>query len=216
MSVTARRGRHKAFNREEALQKAAHLFWKRGFSPTSLADLTEAMGIHPPSLYNAFGGKEALFLEVLKGYLQNSDRWLQESFAAHASIRQAITEIISLSAKFLTDPAHPPGCLLACGGVNLNSSDARIEMAMRKSRRSREALLVWKLRHARRSGELPASLCPLSFAAYLQSVLQGMSAQARDGASCEQLTEVGRLAMQCWPEAATVAMTHAGVYCISG
>jgi len=199
MTEIAKRGRQKSFDRAEALEKAAHLFWKRGFSPTSLAELTSAMGIHPPSLYNAFGGKEDLFLEVLDNYMRESDEWLEEEFAAYSSMRQAFAHILLHMADFLTDPVHPPGCLLACGGVNLESADSRIEKTMSQLRHGREEYFLGKLRKARRDGELPAELSPRSFAAYFQSVQQGMSALARDGANRERLREVARVAMLAWP-----------------
>lgn len=199
MTRPATKGRHRSFDRQEVLKKAAHLFWQHGYSPTSLAQLTQAMGIHPPSLYNAFGGKEDLFLEVMRDYLAESDRWLRDTFARHDRVRNAIDCILKDTAAFMTDPSHPPGCLLSCGSVNLQSEDARIARLMRESRRSREALLVRKLRLARRRNELPAHISPRGFAAYLYSLVQGMSAQARDGATRAQLEQVARLAMECWP-----------------
>jgi TetR/AcrR family transcriptional regulator, copper-responsive repressor len=199
MTGSATKGRHRSFDRKAVLEKAAHLFWRHGYSPTSLAELTQAMGIHPPSLYNAFGGKEDLFLEVMRDYLEASDCWFRDAFARHGTIRAAIAGMLQDMVDFMTDPAHPPGCLLASGSVNLDPEDGRIADLMRKARRSREALLVCKLREARRRGELPAHVSPRGFAAYLYSLIQGMSAQARDGATREQLGQVARLAMECWP-----------------
>lgn len=196
---SATKGRHLSFDRKAVLEKAALLFWRHGYSPTSLAELTRAMGIHPPSLYNAFGGKEDLFLEVMRNYLEESDRWLRDAFARHGTVRAGIVSLLEDMADFMTDPSHPPGCLLSSGSVNLDPEDGRIADLMRKSRRSREALLACKLRQARRQGELPAHISPRAFAAYLHSLIQGMSAQARDGATKSQLSEVARLAMAGWP-----------------
>jgi TetR/AcrR family transcriptional regulator, copper-responsive repressor len=199
MKAAVPKGRHRSFDRKEVLEKAAHLFWRHGYSPTSLAELTQAMGIHPPSLYNAFGGKEDLFLEIMRDYLEESDLWLRDAFARHATVRAGIAALLEDMADFMADPSHPPGCLLASGSVNLEPEDERIALWMRKARRRRQALLVCKLREARQRGELPAHLSPRGFAAYLYSLIQGMSAQARDGASRAQLVEVARLAMQAWP-----------------
>ena len=62
------RGRPRAFDMDKALDARARLFWRKGYEGTSIADLTEAMGINPPSLYAAFGGKEALFRQALDRY----------------------------------------------------------------------------------------------------------------------------------------------------
>lgn len=198
----AARGRQLSFNRQVALRKAAHLFWKNGFAPTSLSELTAAMGIHPPSLYNAFGGKENLFREVLDDYLAKSNPWLEATFAKHVSVRAALEALAYDMAVFLTDTEHPPGCLLSCGGVNLDAEHADLARTLRQMRRHREAMLVCKLKQARKSGELPRHLSPRRFADYVMTVQQGMSAMARDGASRQQLIEVARLALMVWPKKA--------------
>src|SRR4051794_21977945 len=63
------RGRPRAFAIDEALDRALQVFWHKGYEGTSLTDLTQAMGITRPSLYTAFGDKEALFRKVLDRYL---------------------------------------------------------------------------------------------------------------------------------------------------
>src|SRR4051812_12815037 len=62
------RGRPLSFDRAAALERAMHVFWERGYEAASIADLTAAMGITPPSLYTAFGDKEHLFLEAIEAY----------------------------------------------------------------------------------------------------------------------------------------------------
>lgn len=64
------RGRPREFDRTEALNKAMLLFWRKGYTATSMSDLYEAMGIKSPSLYAAFGSKENLYDEVLQHYEQ--------------------------------------------------------------------------------------------------------------------------------------------------
>jgi AcrR family transcriptional regulator len=61
-------GRPRSFDIEKALDQALQVFWHKGYEGTSLSDLTEAMGINRPSLYAAFGNKEALFRKALDRY----------------------------------------------------------------------------------------------------------------------------------------------------
>src|SRR5690348_16407227 len=70
---TRGRGRPRAFDRKAALDAAMRLFWKKGYSATSIADLTAAMGIGSPSLYAAFGSKEQLYAEALDHYRNENE-----------------------------------------------------------------------------------------------------------------------------------------------
>jgi len=65
-----RTGRPRSFCKEDALDKAMTVFWRHGYEGASMADLTKAMGINPPSLYACFGSKEGLFKTVLERYDQ--------------------------------------------------------------------------------------------------------------------------------------------------
>src|SRR5260370_33982821 len=69
--ISRMRGRPRAFDQQAALDRAMMLFWRQGYEPTSLSDLSGAMGINAPSIYAAFGDKERLFLRVLDRYLGN-------------------------------------------------------------------------------------------------------------------------------------------------
>lgn len=61
-------GRPKKFKREDVIQTAMELFWLKGYSATSLSDLTEATGLNKKSLYNEFGSKHDLFKVSLEAY----------------------------------------------------------------------------------------------------------------------------------------------------
>ena len=61
-------GRPREFDTEKALELATALFWRKGYEGTSLSDLTQTLGITRPSLYAAFGNKEALFRLALERY----------------------------------------------------------------------------------------------------------------------------------------------------
>ena len=99
-------GRKIAFDKQHALAAAMHVFWKKGFSGASLADLTTAMGINKPSLYAAFGNKESLFIQhyelsynicewkdpnLFRGFSFINQKILDESVTMHQSGAKFIT-----------------------------------------------------------------------------------------------------------------------------
>src|SRR5690349_9540518 len=107
-------GRPRAFDKDKALDMALAVFWERGYAGTSIADLTQALGINPPSLYAAFGNKEALFHQVLDRYQSRRDELMAEAFSV-PSAREAMLRLLLGAADLLTDKQNPGGCLLVSG-----------------------------------------------------------------------------------------------------
>src|SRR5262245_8528467 len=109
-----RRGRPRAFDREAALAKATRLFWEKGFEATSIADLTDTMGIGAPSLYAAFGSKEALYAEALKHYSESNAALVWERFSTADTAREAVLSFLLDSAAALTGAVAdiPRGCMV--------------------------------------------------------------------------------------------------------
>src|SRR5690349_867915 len=113
------RGRPRAFDREAALARATRLFWLKGYEATSIADLTEAMGIGSPSLYAAFGSKEALYREALRHYCENYDALVWARFLAAETAREAVRSLLLDSAAVLTGGRAdiPSGCMVTLSSV---------------------------------------------------------------------------------------------------
>src|SRR4029077_21004340 len=109
-------GRPRAFDRDKALDQALHVFWEKGYEGTSIADLTGAMGINPPSLYAAFGNKEELFRAALDRYEGLRDQVLEEAFAAPTA-RDAMTLLLEGTPDRLSDKDKRKGCLMVQGAL---------------------------------------------------------------------------------------------------
>src|SRR5438876_1611267 len=112
-------GRPRAFDVDEALDQALKVFWRKGYEGTSLPDLTRAMGINRPSLYAAFGNKEALFRKALDRYAQGPAAYVREALSKPTA-RAVVQHLLLGAVEMATDPRHPRGCLavqgaLACG-----------------------------------------------------------------------------------------------------
>jgi AcrR family transcriptional regulator len=191
-------GRPRAFDRDKALDRALHVFWARGYEGTSIADLTEAMGINPPSLYAAFGNKEALFRQALDRYEARRDEVMAEAFAAPTA-REAMTRLIEGTADRLSDKDKPRGCLMVqgalCGGEECES--VKRDLAARRA--GGEVLIRGRLKRAKREGDLPEDADPVTLARFVATVLQGMSVQASGGATRKELRAIAGMALRAWP-----------------
>src|ERR1700754_2733841 len=109
-------GRPREFDAETALDQAMEVFWRHGYEGATIAQLTEAMGINPPSLYACFGNKEGLLKAALDRYTKLRDEWMEEVLAA-PSARDVVDRMLMGIADRQTDPANAPGGLLGQGGI---------------------------------------------------------------------------------------------------
>lgn len=198
-TTTRTRGRPRAFDREAALMKATHLFWRNGFEATSIADLTEVMGIGSPSLYAAFGSKEALYVEALRHYGETYDGLVWAGFRSAATAREAVSRFLRDSAAALTGSLAdiPLGCMVTLSSVGCDSHPD-LGALMRSSRGVTLERLEARLREAIAAGELPASLDIHALARFVQTMQSGMSILARDGATREELEAAADIAILGW------------------
>src|SRR5207244_10784430 len=100
------KGRPREFDTEKALDAALLLFWRHGYEGTSLAALTDAMGINTPSLYAAFGNKEELFRRALDRYLQKPASYLPTALQ-EPTARRAAEKLFRGAIAMVMNPRHP-------------------------------------------------------------------------------------------------------------
>lgn len=159
------------------------MFWERGYQGASIADLTAAMGINAPSLYAAFGSKEELFREAVARYdaLEKtaSERALHEA----TTPREAVERMLRGNADNYTDPDKPSGCLIVLGGAPWSDDDAAVSAYLAGLRHGTSAALRARFARDAASGDLPPDADLDALASYVNTVLEGLSIQARDGAS---------------------------------
>ena len=192
------RGRPRSFDRTAALRRAMEVFWAKGYDGASLSDLTAAMGINSPSLYAAFGSKEALFREAvdLYGEIEGTEIWA--ALPETPTAREAIDRFLRATADAFTRPGKPAGCLIVLGALHPSDTNADVCRTLRDHRAQNVAALRARLERAVAEGELPAETDCLAIATFYATVQQGMSIQARDGASRDTLLTVARCAMAAW------------------
>ena len=192
-------GRPREFEIDDAIEKAAGLFWRNGYEGTSLSDLTNVIGISPPSFYFAFGSKEALFKKVIERYFAEQSKIVEAAFRKPTP-RAVVTHFLQRYADVITDPAHAPGCLamnssLPCAeGDPLRKWLAGLREQTRMRFRDRFA-------EARGDESLPAGMDADFLARLVLVIAWGLAVEAQSGASRKDLRRTIALALPAWPNA---------------
>ena len=199
--VTRPRGRPLSFDRTAALDKAMHVFWERGYEAASIADLTAAMGITPPSLYTAFGDKEHLFLDAIEAYGRGPGGFGARALAEEATARGAIQRLLDEAAAQLTEDCHPAGCMLVTSTTNCSVAAEHVQAVLSRLRAAFVKSMQDRIQRGVDEGELSPATDAGALAGFYATVYQGMAMQAKDGATGASLQTSVDLAMRSWPGA---------------
>jgi len=194
------RGRPRTFDPDKALDRALKVFWKKGYEGASLPDLTKAMGINRPSLYAAFGNKEALFRKALDLYerekLDYIGKALEQPTArkvAEVMLHGAIDNVVSAG--------EPHGCMGVITSVACGPESQSIREEVVKRGEAGKRALTARFERAKEEGDLPAHLDPEGLMRVLIAMLQGISVQANQGATREELEHLVETGLMIWPTA---------------
>jgi len=196
--ATRRAGRPRSFDTEKALDRALRVFWQKGYEGASLADLTKAMGINRPSLYAAFGDKEALFRKVLDRYEEGPAAYVYEALKERTA-RAVAESLLRRAAKGSTDPRNPRGCLMVQSALACGETADSIRQELNARRTAGEAAIRRRLMRAKSEGDLPRRADPAELARFLATVIHGMAVQAAGGATRAKLRRVVETALRAWP-----------------
>lgn len=174
------------------------LFWMKGFDNTSMADLTDVMGLNPPSVYAAFGSKEGLFREALDLYARTEGSGIWDHVETAASAREAISMLLRATAESYTRGPDPRGCMIVLAAPQMQGANPAVCDELKARRLDNVAVLQRRLERAVVEGEIPGDADCTSIASYFACLQHGMSIQARDGASRETLLAIAECAMAGW------------------
>ena len=202
----AERGRPRNFDRVDVLRRAMEVFWAKGYDGTSMSDLISAMGVNSPSIYAAFGSKEELFREAVVLYLATEGGRIWGAMTTAPSARMAIETMLHISAEAFTQPGKPHGCLIALGALHADDGNETVRRELQDHRAKTMTMLLHRLKRGVAEDDLPDGPDWQAIANFYITVQQGMSIQARDGASCKTLLAVAECAMAAWDGLISVPM----------
>jgi AcrR family transcriptional regulator len=194
-------GRPREFDTGKALDEAMEVFWRHGYEGATIAELTSAMGINPPSLYSAFGSKEGLLKAALDRYSQRREEAMQETLSAPTA-HEVVKRLLLQVADKQTDAKNPPGCLLVLGGLACGAGAENVPFELAARRARTEEQLRDRFMRAKLEDDLPAVADPAALARYLSAVIAGMGVLASSGASREELREVGLVSLAAFDQKA--------------
>ncbi|MCU7730682.1 TetR/AcrR family transcriptional regulator [Actinoplanes sp. KI2] len=195
----ATRGRPRTFDPDVALGTALDLFWERGYEGTSLSDLADAMGIASASIYACFGSKEQLFRKVMARYATTSGEPPRRALRDQPTARAAIHAMLRATADQITGPDTPHYCMLILAAPTGAVENHAIREFLADRRRDQHTTIRDRLVRGVADGDLtmPAATVD-AVARYYTTVMQGLSIQARDGATRADLEAVITCAMAAW------------------
>jgi AcrR family transcriptional regulator len=196
------KGRPREFDPDKALDAAVLVFWKKGYEGTSMPDLTRAMGINRPSLYAAFGNKEALFRKAVDRYVQSVGSFVKAALA-EPKIRDAMMKL--LKEPLLNSRPRPRGCLLVHGALACADESEMIRRELAERRTLTESAVHQRLLQAVADGELSLTTNIKALAKFIATFNNGLAVQRTSCANQELLDSVD-LAMKV----VDAELTHLG------
>ncbi|WP_082012545.1 TetR/AcrR family transcriptional regulator [Belnapia sp. F-4-1] len=178
------RGRPRRFDPEQAVATAQRLFHARGYDAVSVADLTEALGINPPSFYAAFGSKAGLYARILGRYTGTGALPIPEILRPGRPVPEALAAMLEEAARrYAADPAAA-GCL-AIEGARCNDPEARAAARALTGAGEDTIRRFIAASHPEAAERLTD---------YVVTVMAGLSTMARDGQGLDRLLATARLA----------------------
>jgi AcrR family transcriptional regulator len=194
-TANGKTGRPISFDKEAALEAAMLLFWERGYEGTSMADLTQAMGLNPSSIYAAFGDKQALFSLAAKRYMDIRAQYAGKALE-EPTLKRFIRALFDSTVAFLTAPGHPATCMTLAGAVGCSVDAAPARDLMTEIRKQNQVAMKERLLQARKGGELSKSINVDDYTRYLSSIIAGLSIQAANGSTRAELKRTAQMALR--------------------
>jgi AcrR family transcriptional regulator len=197
-ACTVAKGRPREFDVDEALTAALRIFWTKGYEGASLTDLTEAMGITRPSLYAAFGNKEALFCKALDLYEREKMCYIGRALQA-TTARGVAESLLRGALERQRDTSDPRGCMGVINSVACGAEAESIREEVLKRGEAAKRAIVERFERAKAEDDLPPHADPEGLTSYIIALIQGIALQGGAGTSCADLERLVQTSLSMWP-----------------
>jgi AcrR family transcriptional regulator len=195
-----KRGRPPAYDPDVALARARDVFWATGYEASSLDELSAAMAMKRPSVYGAFGDKEALYLKALARYRDDGVVAMQEALDPARSLRDGLARVYAKAIETYLAGPQARGCFLIGTATTEAAGKAAVRDILRDSLRAFDRAIEDRMKLATSRGELGPKAKPAALVAIASAVMHSLAVRARAGE----------------PRAALEALARAGVDLVCG
>lgn len=182
--------RSEVFIREEVLDKAIEVFWQKGYNGTSMQDLTESTGLNRSSIYNSFGSKLNLYLEVLKRYRSLNSAVFRKALMEGGNPLESLKKVFSLFMEIsLADPSQR-GCMVTNCQAEMSRQETNIKNWLDKNHLDNLSFFEDLVRDAQNQGQVNKEKSAEEYALYLMSSFLGIRIVTMTVTDKNQLTQL--------------------------
>lgn len=166
--------RVKAFDENEVLTKAMNLFWKQGYSATSVQDLVSHLGINRASLYDTFGDKEQLFKKSFALYRKSNMEGLIQFFDRQPNVKNGFSKLFDFAIQESILDTEAKGCFVVNTTTELIPNDKSLVKVIEENKRDFENIFYEYLKKGKDKGQLKTKQDLRSLASLLFMLYNGI------------------------------------------
>ncbi len=189
--------RHKEFDKNEALQKAMEVFWRRGYGATSIQDLVEHMGVNRQSIYDTFGDKHSLYLAALDRYREVEGGKMFDLLAETGSVKRALRRLFTgIVEQAVGDGgASQRGCFMGNAMAEMAGRCPKTAAKTCGNLAAAEEALYRALLRGKKTGEIKSGRDLRAVARFLYSSLQGLQVTAKTTQDRKLLGDIAKVTL---------------------
>ncbi|MCP8896977.1 TetR/AcrR family transcriptional regulator [Shinella daejeonensis] len=191
IKISRGRGRPRRFDPEQAVATAQRLFHAQGYDAVSVADVTDALGINPPSLYAAFGNKAGLYARVLNRYNSTNAIPLRDLLRPDRPVAECLASVLEEAARHYAADPVTSGCMVL-EGTRSNDADARDAACALQAAAESMIRNYVASRHPEEAERVTD---------FVATIMAGLSTKARNGQDLDRLLAIADIASMALAEA---------------
>jgi len=175
--------RIREFNPEDALVKAMHVFWAKGYRNTSLNTLVKATGVAKKGLYTVFGSKHELYIKAMEYYkCMQAEQLLSDIEDNREAGVNEIRDLFKRALEFIQSELGNRGCLVCNAMAEFGENEPEIWRATTTHVDRFRSAIGNALRNSSEKGKIKVSSSGIEKEAnFLCSVLQSLMLMSRAG-----------------------------------